>query len=136
MRQSGEQTHKPPTFDDAVFREDDVAAVVPVDEDAETAVDASAAEAVSVVDVLQEDVRRELVALGRRVRGHAAGRPRAAVQLHAHADRPGVSAVGQEAHLGRHHRRHEVVGVLHVGVLVAGEDLRTRKSTPPVNHLR
>ena len=109
-----------------MLREGDVAAVVSVDEDAEAALHA-AAEVGAVVDVLEEDVRRELVALGRGVGGHAAGRPRAAVQLDAHADRPRVAAVGQEAHLGRHHRRHQVVGVLHVGVLVAGKDLRMGK---------
>ena len=147
MRQSGEQTHKPQssphpslTSDNAVFREDDVTAVLSVDEDAEAALHAGP-EVGAVVDVLQEDVRRELVAFGRRVRGHAAGRPRAAVQLHAHADRPRVPAVGQEAHLGRHDGRHQVVGFLHVGVLVAGEDLRTRKGTPlnyenPITTLR
>ena len=110
-----------------MFREDDVTAVGSVDEDAETTVHAST-EVVAIVDVLQEDVRRELVAFGRRVRRHAAGRPRAAIELHPHADRPRVSAVGEEAHLGGHDGRHEVIGVLHVGVLVAGKDLRTIKS--------
>ena len=113
-----------PTSDNAVFREGDVAAVRAVDEDAEPALVARPAAAfaapAAVVDVLQVDVRRELVAPGRRVRHHAAGRPRAAVQLHAHADRPRVAAVGQEAHLGKEEEEEVDSGATCSDIILAG----------------
>jgi hypothetical protein len=79
--------------------------------------------AIAVVDVLEVNMGGELVSPGCVVLHNAARRPRAAVQLHPHAHRPRVLAVRQEADLGGHDRRVQVVQLLHVRVLVAGEDL-------------
>ena len=65
---------------------------------------AAAGGAQAVVDVLQVEAARKLIA-GRGRVGQDGAAVRAAVDLHAHADGARVRAVRQEAHLAGHHPR-------------------------------